>query len=94
MYEIVQTKKFAKALKQLIRGGLKQSVQKYINTVINAIAAGEKLDVGYRDHQLQGEFETYRECHIQGDLLLIYQIKDEEVVLLLINIGSHSQLFG
>lgn len=94
MYEIVQTKKFTKALNQLIRGGLKQSVQKDINTAINTIAAGHKLDAGYRDHQLRGEFSEYRECHIQGDLLLVYQIIDKEVVLILINIGSHSQLFG
>jgi mRNA interferase YafQ len=93
MYEIVQTKKFAKALKRLVRGGLKQSVQKDIQIAINTIAAGEKLEVGYRDHQLHGDLAACRECHIQGDLILIYQIKGEELVLILIDIGSHSELF-
>lgn len=94
MYEIVQTKKFARSLKRLLRSGMKTSVQNDIKNTINTIASGQKLDAGYRDHQLNGEFSDCRECHIQGDLLLVYQIKDEEVVLILINIGSHSQLFG
>lgn len=34
-----------------------------------------------------------KECHIEPDLLLIYQVHDKELLLLLINIGSHSELF-
>jgi mRNA interferase YafQ len=93
MYEIVQTKRFSKSLKRLVRSGLKQSVLRDVQNTIDKIAAGEKLDKGYKDHQLQGELAAYRECHIQGDLLLIYQIVDKELVLILIDIGSHSELF-
>lgn len=93
MYEIVQTKKFAKALKQLIRGGLKKSVQKDIQITINAIAAGQKLNAGYKDNQLQGDLAACRECHIQGDLLLAHKIDKGELILILVDIGSHSKLF-
>jgi len=47
-----------------------------------------------RDHALSGEWHGYRECHIKGDLLLVYQIHDDVLVLVLVDIGSHPQLFG
>lgn len=94
MYQIVHFKKFTKSLKRLVRGGLKESVQKDIQVAINTLAAGKKLDAGYKDHQLHGELSAYRECHIQGDLLLVYQIVDKELVLILIDIGSHNDLFN
>jgi mRNA interferase YafQ len=94
MYRVWYSKKFSKAFAKLAKGGLKKSTQEKVKKVIETLAAGKELDAGYRDHQLQGEFEMYRECHIQGDLLLVYQIKDKEAVLILINIGSHSQIFG
>ena len=40
-----------------------------------------------------GELFGYRECHIKGDLLLIYKIEKENLILILVDIGSHSQLF-
>lgn len=61
--------------------------------VINTLASGKPLSVKHRDHKLSGEFSMYRECHIKPDLLLIYQIKNDILVLVLINIGSHSELF-
>ena len=33
------------------------------------------------------------ECHIEPDWLLIYQIKETELILVLVSIGSHSNLF-
>lgn len=44
-----------------------------------------------RDHGLKGNWINFRECHISGDLLLIYQIEDD--IIKLVRIGSHSQLF-
>lgn len=62
--------------------------------MIDALASGKKLDARYLDHQLSGELEDYRECHIKNDLLLVYQKHDNILILLLVDIGSHSQLFG
>jgi len=94
MYQIRPTKRFLKSLVKLKRGGLKQNAIVEIERVIDALASGLKLDVSYRDHQLLGELADYRECHIRGDLLLIYQIRENELVLVLIDVGSHNQLFG
>jgi mRNA interferase YafQ len=94
MYHIRPTKKFLKSLVRLKRGGIKSSVLMEIERVITLLATSSKLDASYRDHQLQGELAMYRECHIKGDLLLVYTIHEKELILILVDIGSHIQLFG
>lgn len=93
MYRVKFDKKFLKSLKKLIKNGLKQKYIDDIYQVIDRLSSGKKLELQYRDHKLTGELDGYRECHIQGDLLLIYQIHDSELVLILVNIGSHSDIF-
>jgi mRNA interferase YafQ len=44
----------------------------------------------YLDHQLQGRLSAYRECHIEGDWLLVYKISEKELVLYAVATGSHS----
>ncbi len=44
-------------------------------------------------HPLQGDYKGYMECHILPDWLLIYKIKDDELVLVLSRTGTHSDLF-
>ena len=43
------------------------------------------------DHALGGKWKGYRECHIRADLLLIYRKFNQ--TLLLVRLGSHSELF-
>lgn len=62
----------------------------YIDIIYNLLN-NTPLALKYKDHQLQGEFKEFRECHIKPDLLLIYKIEDE--ILKLVDIGSHSELF-
>lgn len=61
--------------------------------IIDRLSEGEILEPKYKDHKLSGEYEGKRECHIEPDFLLIYQIKDEDIVLLIVRVGSHSELF-
>ena len=61
--------------------------------VIEKLANGEPLDAKYRDHDLTGNYKGCRECHVEPDWLLIYEIIDDIVVLLLYRVGSHSELF-
>jgi len=44
-----------------------------------------------KDHRLKGEWDDFREFHISGDLLVIYQIENE--VIKLVRLGTHNQLF-
>lgn len=94
MYLIYSTKDYNRSYKKLKRSGLKEKVFDDLDAVIDTLAQGGMLDEACRDHQLIGTLKDYRECHIKGDLLLIYQIQQSRLVLLLVDIGSHSYLFG
>ncbi len=63
---------------------------KYI-TYITTLLREEILPSEALDHSLKGNYQKYREFHISGDLLVIYNIEDE--TLKLIRIGSHAKLF-
>ncbi len=64
-----------------------------LETVIDTLLAEKPLDEKYRDHDLHGQYEGYRECHIQPDWLLIYIIDKGQAVLVATRTGSHSDLF-
>jgi len=51
------------------------------------------LDPKYKDHKLHGKYNNCRECHIEPDWLLIYEIKNDKLILTLTNTGTHSDLF-
>ena len=55
----------------------------------------EMLPSKYRDHHFVNSrnYQNMRECHIEPDWLLVYQIIDDELILRLIRTGSHSDLF-
>jgi len=91
MYLVVKTKDFEKSYKRIkLSGKLKKRARDNLVEVIDVLAAGKKLLSKYEDHQLKGELRHYRECHIKGNLLLVYQIHKKELVLILVDIGTHS----
>ena len=57
------------------------------------ISKGKILPPKYRNHQLKGKYSNYYDCHILPDWVLIYKIEKENLILLLFDIGSHSDLF-
>ena len=61
--------------------------------VIDILANGETLDEKYKDHSLTGNYRETRECHIEPDWLLIYEIRGDVLVLMHYRLGSHSELF-
>ncbi|RMX01085.1 type II toxin-antitoxin system YafQ family toxin [Allofranklinella schreckenbergeri] len=52
----------------------------------------QSLPARYRDHALGGDWQGFRDCHIEPDLVLIY--RQTEQALELVRIGSHAELFG
>jgi mRNA interferase YafQ len=62
-----------------------------LKKVLQVLVRGEKLASKYRDHVLVGQYKGTRECHIEPDWLLIYELAESEIVL--IRTGSHSDLF-
>jgi len=93
MYSIRKTKIFRKSYRKLKSSGLKQSVFNDLKYIIRILSSGKSLSKIYYDHELVGDYLGYRECHIKGDLLLIYRIDKNILILILADIGSHSELF-
>lgn len=92
MLKIRLQRKFEKDYKQLKKRNLPTEE---LWDVVRILQAQEKLPEKYRDHSLTDskEYKNVRECHIRPDWLLIYQVNDEELILLLIRTGTHSDLF-
>ncbi len=89
-YDVRFTNQFKKDIRLAQRQG--KNVDKVFDVIVR-LADGEKLEPKYRDHELIGDYKGYRECHIEPDWLLVYQIVDNVLVLLLYRLGSHSELF-
>ncbi|WQY67992.1 type II toxin-antitoxin system YafQ family toxin [Helicobacter pylori] len=81
---------FKKDFKKLVKNGFDDSVLK---EVILTLRKKEPLPQQFKDHALKGVWKPYRECqcHIKADVLLVYLVKDDELILL--RLGSHSELF-
>jgi mRNA interferase YafQ len=91
MYEIVQTRRFKKAYRRVKNlPGFKVEV---FAEVVTTLASGKKLADRYHDHKLTGNLKDFRECHLAPDILLVYQIDDRVLILTLVSIGNHAQLF-
>ena len=89
-FEIKYTNQFKRDLKLAKKQN--KNIDK-LYEVINKLASGEKLDAKYRDHELTGDYKGARECHVEHDWLLVYEIINDILVLMLYRIGSHSDLF-
>ena len=59
--------------------------------VVERLLAGQPLDLRNRAHRLSGEFSGAWECHIGPDWLLVWERKDDALVLM--RTGTHSDLF-
>ena len=90
MLTIKYHKSFKKDYKLIKKRGYDISL---LEETVSIIANEEPLPEKYRDHDLKGEYEGFRECHILPDWLLIYRIEDGNVILALARTGSHSDLF-
>ena len=90
MLTAVFKKQFARDLKLAVRRG--KSLEK-ITTVINLLCSQQPLPPALRDHALSGDYAGYRDCHVEPDLILIYRIVQNELQLICVRLGSHSDLF-
>ena len=89
-YHIKFTNAYKKSYKRAKKRGLNL---KLLDDVIEALGQGHKLDAKYRDHALHGNWEGFRECHIQLDWLLIYLVENDLLTLTLVETGTHSDIF-
>lgn len=62
-----------------------------LRQVLMLLLQGEPLPERLKDHPLRGNWNGYRDLHIEPDWLLIYKVAGDE--LHLARTGSHSDLF-
>lgn len=94
MLEIKATVRFDKDFKKAKKQGKNMEL---LLEVVRTLAQEKPLGSEYKDHQLKGKYQDYRECHIGGrksDWLLIYKIERDELILKLMRTGSHQSLFN
>lgn len=92
MLEVKVSRNFKTSFKRVKKHkNFKQDVFDY---VLFMLASQIDLPIKYRDHVLTGSHKDKRECHLAPDLLLIYKIENDILTLDLLDIGTHSSLFG
>lgn len=64
-----------------------------LEKVLDILAKGKDLPDKNLNHPLVGEFKGCFKCHIKTNILLIYKIEKSELIVLLLRVGSHSNLF-
>ncbi len=87
-FKIVQTKNFVKSYKKL-----SAKDKDLTDELLDLLREGNVLPAKYFDHQLKGNLQNLRECHIRGDLLFVYEKDGNVLVITAINVGTHNQVF-
>lgn len=91
-YKVFYSKKFKKNLKKMLKQW--KNIEKLLD-VVDKLALKEELNEKYKNHMLKDDkyYKNCGECHIEPDWLLVYQYYEDELILVLVNTGSHSDLF-
>lgn len=91
-YFLIHSRQYKKDYRKIERSG-RYDLRK-LDAVLKMLQAGEVLPSHMRNHRLHGGMQHCEECHIEGDWLLIYERKEEFLILVAQRTGTHSDLFG
>jgi mRNA interferase YafQ len=88
MLVAVRSSRFRRDVRRLEKQG--KDLAK-LRTVLLLLLEGKPLPSRYRDHALRGDWNGFRDLHIEPDWLLLYRAQGGE--LQLARTGSHAELF-
>ena len=91
MYRIEFTAEMKRNVKLMKKRG--KDISK-LTAVLDLLASGNPMPELYKDHSLSGNLKDFRECHIEPDWLLMYQIHEDVLILTATATGTHADLFG
>lgn len=89
-FRVQWTSRFKKDYKLCISRGLNMSL---IDDAIRILAEKGSLPAEYKEHNLTGDWQGFRECHIKPDWLMVYAVGNNTLTLTLSRTGTHSDLF-
>lgn len=90
-YHVSYSRKFKKQLRRLKKSGNFDVAR--VEIIISTLLDGKTLNSSFRDHQLTGDMKQYRECHVSGDLVIVYEKSESAKEIYFFQIGSHSGVF-
>lgn len=83
------TGQFKKDLKRIQNNSKKIE---HLKAVLTSLQETGVVPENYNPHKLTGNYNGFMECYVENDLLLIW-FDEEENIIKLIRLGSHSELF-
>ncbi len=84
------TSSFKKDLKKVTNRG--KDLSKLLH-VMDLLIEGQTLPQKLKDHSLGGQFRGCRDCHLEPDWLLIYEITENGSHVSFLRTGTHSDIF-
>lgn len=90
-YIVKTTNRFDKDLIRCQKRGLDMQL---IHAAIKLLEVNGSLPKEYKPHKLKGNMRGAWECHIQPDWLMTWNQNDQELTLLFLQTGTHSDIFG
>lgn len=91
MRAIKYTAQFKRDYKREKRGQHRTHLDDKLLMVVQLLITDTPLPELLHDHSLTGNLKDCRDCHIKPDLVLIYR-KNNDDILELVRLGSHSEL--
>ena len=93
MFILRPTNQFKKDVKTVLKRSTKNA--KYISDFLDQLQVDgvDAIDKKHRPHKLSGNYSDNWEAHIKADLLIIWFEITEDKEIILIRVGSHSDLF-
>ena len=89
-YLVTSSNRFKKDLKRCVKRGLNMRL---IYDAIRILEESGVLPMSYHPHKLSGDKNGIWECHIQPNWLMTWEQDDEQLILLFLQTGTHSDIF-
>ncbi len=89
-YKVKSTTKFRRDMKRCIKRGL--DIKK-AEAVIAFLAQDGVAPAETGPHPLKGNYKGYMECHIEPDWLLVWRVYRKQLILMMTDTGTHSDLY-
>lgn len=87
------TKSFQKDWARLQQSG-RYDMNRLKEAMSLLVANDGPLPPEWKDHPLKGSMAAFRELHVGGDFLLLYQLADVDMAVIFVRAGTHADLFN
>jgi mRNA interferase YafQ len=89
-YHVIISNRFKKDFKLCMKRGLNMQL---LTDAMDLLEATGSLPERYKPHKLSGNKQNIWECHIMPDWLMTWKQNNNELTLLFLQTGTHSDIF-